>query len=210
MRPPVTTPQAANPGLTEGAPGIGDPYFPDAGSSGYDVVRYQIFVNWDVRTQSMRSTTTFSARATQELQSLYFDLALHTDRGQRERPAGRASSSRASQDVLVTPASPIRAGTDFQVVRGLFRQARRPQAGQRQRLVDDERRVDRGGRAREPAWWFPANDHPSDPALMDVSVRVPAGMEAISVGRLESSGHRATSRTSTPGTGSPGSRWPPS
>ncbi len=54
MRPPITTPQAATPGLTEGAPGIGDPYFPDAGSGGYDVVRYQIFVNWDVSTQSMR------------------------------------------------------------------------------------------------------------------------------------------------------------
>ena len=42
------------------------------------------------------------------------------------------------------------------------------------------------GEPESSAWWFPANDHPSDPALMDVSVRVPAGMEAISVGRLES------------------------
>ena len=42
------------------------------------------------------------------------------------------------------------------------------------------------GEPESSAWWFPANDHPSDPALMDVSVRVPAGMEAIRVGRLES------------------------
>ena len=42
------------------------------------------------------------------------------------------------------------------------------------------------GEPESSAWWYPANDHPSDPALMDVSIRVPAGMEAISVGRLES------------------------
>lgn len=33
---------------------------------------------------------------------------------------------------------------------------------------------------------FLANDHPSDPALLDVSVRVPRGFQAISVGRLVS------------------------
>ena len=42
------------------------------------------------------------------------------------------------------------------------------------------------GEPESAAWWYPSNDHPSDPALMDVSIRVPAGMEAISVGRLES------------------------
>jgi aminopeptidase N len=44
----------------------------------------------------------------------------------------------------------------------------------------------RPGEPESSAWWFPSNDHPSDPALMDVSARVPAGMEEISVGRLES------------------------
>ena len=42
------------------------------------------------------------------------------------------------------------------------------------------------GEPEASAWWYPANDHPSDPALLDVSIRVPRGYQAISVGRLVS------------------------
>ena len=42
------------------------------------------------------------------------------------------------------------------------------------------------GEPESAAWWFPSNDHPSDVALMDISIRVPAGLQAISIGRLES------------------------
>ena len=52
------------------------------------------------------------------------------------------------------------------------------------RTGDDEWTV--AGEPESSAWWYPANDHPSDPALLDVSVRVPKGYQAISVGRLAS------------------------
>jgi hypothetical protein len=32
-----------------GGPSVGDPYFPDAGSSGYDVIKYDIAINWDAK-----------------------------------------------------------------------------------------------------------------------------------------------------------------
>ena len=31
----------------QGEPGLGDPYYPEAGNSGYDVAKYQISVSWD-------------------------------------------------------------------------------------------------------------------------------------------------------------------
>jgi hypothetical protein len=60
----VTTPPPLDPNATDGEPGLGDPYFPQAGNSGYDVIKYQIMINWDPRTQTITGTTTISARAT--------------------------------------------------------------------------------------------------------------------------------------------------
>ena len=52
------------------------------------------------------------------------------------------------------------------------------------RSGDDEWTV--AGEPESSAWWYPANDHPSDPARLDVSVRVPKEYQAISIGRLAS------------------------
>ncbi len=65
---------------TAGGPGVGDPYFPDAGSSGYDVIKYDIAIDWDAKSESMRSTAKITARAGQPLSSFYLDLALQTDK----------------------------------------------------------------------------------------------------------------------------------
>jgi hypothetical protein len=80
----VTTPPPLDPNATDGEPGLGDPYFPQAGNSGYDVIKYQIMINWDPRTQTITGTTTISARATQHLNSFYFDLALAHRQSQRQ------------------------------------------------------------------------------------------------------------------------------
>ena len=45
------------------------------------------------------------------------------------------------------------------------------------------------------AWWFPANDHPSDKATFDIRLSVPAGYEGVSNGALV--GHRTRHRVAT-------------
>jgi aminopeptidase N len=181
----VTTPPPLDPNATDGEPGLGDPYFPQAGNSGYDVIKYQIMINWDPRTQTITGTTTISARATQHLNSFYFDLALHTDKVS-VNGAPAASIARGFSDVYIKPAQPIAANSTFQVVVGYSGRPAEVRQGDEQpwRAGDGEWII--AGEPESSAWWYPANDHPSDPALMDVSIRVPAGMEAISVGRLES------------------------
>jgi aminopeptidase N len=181
----VTTPPQADPNATDGQPGLGDPYYPQAGNSGYDVAKYQIMINWNPGTQTIRGTTTISARATQQLNSFYFDLALHTD-SVTVNGVPAESIARGFSDVYVKPAQPIAADGTFQVVIGYSGKPGdiRQQDEHPWWSSDGEWTV--AGEPESSAWWYPANDHPSDPALMDVSIRVPAGMEAISVGRLES------------------------
>ena len=169
---------------TGGEPGLGDPYFPRAGNSGYDVDRYAIELDLGAGNGSLTGTTTFVARATTDLAWFWFDLALDVASVSVDgAPAvvGRDGLS----DVRVQPAEPVRAGQEFTV--------RVDYAGTPAEVGGDDAPVYREGEEwsvlGEPeasAWWFPANDHPSDPALVDVSVRVPAGVEAVSVGRLES------------------------
>jgi aminopeptidase N len=172
------------PNATNGERGLGDPYYPEAGNGGYDVAKYQISVSWDPASGTLTGTTTISARATQSLESFYFDLALPATRVTvNGQPA--AFQRRGFADVEVTPTAAVAGGSEFALVvdyRG------RPDdiEGDAKPWYTTNAEVSALGQPESSAWWFPANDHPSDPALMDVSVRVPAGLEALSVGRLES------------------------
>lgn len=181
----ASRPVAATDPSVAGQPGVGDPYFPDYGSSGYDALRYAIAVDWDPGSATLRGTTSVTARATQRLESFYLDLALKVERVVVDgQPAAYERSGFA--DLRVTPTQPIAADAMF-VVEVTY-------AGEPGELRRDETTAwyARDGEwtvAGEPesaAWWFPANDHPSDPALMEVSIRVPDGLEAVSVGRLAS------------------------
>jgi len=181
----ATTPAPLDPNAPGGAPGLGDPYYPQAGNSGYDVTKYQIVVSWDPGTQTLTGTTTISARATQQLNSFYFDLVLHTNKvSVNGVPA--ESIARGFSDVYVKPAQPIAAGSTFQVLVNYSGKPGDIRQGDVHPWSTGDGEWIVAGEPESSAWWYPANDHPSDPALMDVSIRVPAGMEAISVGRLES------------------------
>ena len=172
-------------GAGQGSAGLGDPYYPNSGNGGYDVAKYQIAVNWDPSAQTLRGTTVISARSTQQLESFFVDLALPVDKvlvnGQ---PAETAKQGFA--DVEITPAAAIQTGNDFTVTVDYGGKPGDIRQGAVQPWLTTNQEWTAAGEPESSAWWFPANDHPSDPALMDVSVRVPAGMEAISVGRLES------------------------
>jgi len=180
-----TTPPPPNPNATDGEAGLGDPYYPQAGNSGYDVTKYQIMINWDPATQSITGTTTISAQATQQLNSFYVDLALHTDKV-TVNGVPAESAARGFSDVYIKPAQPIASGSTFQVVVNYSGKPGEIKQGDIQPWLATDGEWIVAGEPESSAWWYPANDHPSDPALMDVSIRVPAGMKAISVGRLES------------------------
>jgi len=63
--------QAGPPGQasTPGAPGVGDPYFPEEGNGGYDVRNYDLSLGYDPATDHLDGLALIKARATQTLGS---------------------------------------------------------------------------------------------------------------------------------------------
>lgn len=176
----------AQPGSTDpratGA-GAGDPYFPDYGSSGYDALSYTIKIAFDPKTATITGTTTISARATRDLTSFSYDLVLATT---AVTVGGRPAQfeQQGLLDVQVTPAAPITAGSTFEATIDYAGNPAEIAAPRGHPWSVTKQEWTAAGEPESAAWWFPSDDHPSDPALMDVSVTVPEGMEAISVGRL--------------------------
>lgn len=168
-----------------GAPGIGDPYYPEYGNGGYDVSHYGIDVGFDPDTELLTGTTTIDATATQDLSRFNLDFVLHA---QRVTVNGRPAHSRASDphELTVRPAQPIARGQHMTVV---VEYAGVPSKVPVDGISPWVTTADGAVAVGEPeisAWWFPGNDHPRDKATYAVKVTVPGGLEAIGNGRLAS------------------------
>lgn len=180
---PAPVPGGSGAPVGPGTDGVGDPYFPDYGAGGYDAQRYAVDVSWNPADARLTGRTVVTARATQPLTGFSLDLALAVS---AVRVDGRPATFRTDgfQDLRITPASTIPAGATFRVeVEYGGRPATISRDGIRPfSITGDEVLV--AGEPESSAWWFPANDHPSDPALMDVTARVPTGWQAVSTGAL--------------------------
>src|SRR5689334_22063571 len=88
---------------TPGAPGAGDPYFPDMGNGGYDVSGYDIALKYDPATKAIEATTKINATATQNLSSFDLDfLGLTVDEVKvGSNPA--AHTRTGAQELVITP-----------------------------------------------------------------------------------------------------------
>lgn len=179
---PESAPTRPAPPAVPGAPGIGDPYFPNAGNGGYDVRRYDIDLHYHPPSDRLTGRTTITATVTRNLSRFNLDLALPATAVQVD--GARAAHTQSDGELVVTPDRPLRSG-DTTTVRvdysGVPSQTR----------LDGETpwvRTDTGavavGQPEIAAWWFPANDHPVDKAAVAVTVTVPRGVEALANGRL--------------------------
>ena len=166
-----------------GADGMGDPYFPLDGNGGIDVVKYEIHDDYRFRDGRLRGWTRLTVRATQDLSSFNLDLLLPT---RRVRVDGDFAAYTRPNDheLRIEPTIPIADGDTFHV---RVNYAGHPRGvswkGERNWLADSHEVVT----MNEPhmaAWWFPANDHPRDKALVDIHITVPKGKRVISNGHL--------------------------
>ncbi|MBM9508780.1 M1 family metallopeptidase [Actinacidiphila acididurans] len=166
-----------------GAPGIGDPYYPTYGNGGYDVAHYDLGLNYQPATDTLKGTAVITATATQGLTSFDLDFALTVSKVTVDgRPAHFATSG--EQELVVTPARALPRGHRFTVT---VTYSGVPSTVQRYGFTSWQHTPDGGVAANEPEsawWWFPSNDHPLDKATYDVTVQVPSGDQAISNGLL--------------------------
>ncbi|MGW1290331.1 M1 family peptidase, partial [Streptomyces sp. NPDC002586] len=167
-----------------GAPGIGDPYYPDYGNGGYDVSHYDLRLQYQPKTDELQGTATILAKTTQDLSSFDLDFLLDVSEV-RVNGAKAAFTTSGQHELVITPKTPLAKDTPISVV---VRYSGVPSTKSAYGFNTWHRTPDGAVAADEPEaawWWFPSNDHPSDKATYDVSVAVPDGTQAISNGTLQ-------------------------
>jgi aminopeptidase N len=184
-----------------GAAGVGDDYYPLYGNGGYDVAHYLLKVSYDPATDRLAGVATISARATECLSRFNLDFQGMTVRSVAVNGERARWSRSADHELTVTPERNLKKGRRFTTV---VRYDGIPRT-QIDLSVPEEPlpygfiHTDDGAVVvSEPegsANWFPLNDHPTDKAAFTFVVTVPAGLEAISNGRLV--GRRTHGRSTT-------------
>jgi len=169
-----------------GALGLGDPVFPLDGNGGYDARHYLLKLSYVPSTKQMNAVATIEAKAEQGLTRFNFDFAglkisKITVNGQS------AAFSRKGAELTVVPKKALAKGETFTTA---ITYSGRPAP-----LKDAANlgtygfipTADGAFVTSEPNGsksWFPANDHPSDKALFDFVVTVPAGTTVLANGEM--------------------------
>lgn len=168
----------------DGASGIGDPYWPLDGNGGIDVASYRIHNRYVLGTGRLSGRTTLRLTATQNLRSFSLDFLLPVRKVVVDGERARHAKSGNGHELRITPKRPLALGTRHKVVVTYAgRPGRYRYAGERNWLANRHEVVAMNEPHMSP-WWFPANDHPSDKARMDISVAVPRGNQVIANGHL--------------------------
>jgi len=167
------------------AGGIGDPYFPDYGNTGYDVGHYDLRLDYAPDTDRLAGTATLVATATEDLDSFTLDFLLDVD-SVRVNGKKAGFSAAGEHKVEVVPAAPVAEGERLTVV---VKYADVPSSVKwGDGSVTGWSRTPDGaialGQPEAAWWWFPGNDHPLDKATFDVRISVPEGYRAVSNGVL--------------------------
>jgi aminopeptidase N len=198
---------------TAGSSGIGDPYFPLLGNSGYDVQHYTLDLTLDVAHRSIAAArTTNEAVASRDRCAVNHDISgLAIDAVAVDgRPAG---FTQVDGELTIAPARPLVAGAPFvteiayhgaplgqeaPTVGGLLLEILRSLTGlgaEQKGGASIGGRVDAGwwtGReeifvAGEPSGaetWFPVNGHPADKATYTLRLTVPKPYAVVANGTL--------------------------
>jgi aminopeptidase N len=165
-----------------GPAGIGDPYYPSLGNSGYDAQHYTLDLAVDVRSNVISGTATMEARATQDLAQLSLDFVGFRI-GTVTVDGTATSYRRVARKLIIVPARSIAAGRAFTVIvayRGTptLIQTASGDGG----WYDDGRQVYVLGEPDGAEGWFPVNDHPLDKATLTFRLTVPAEDTAVANG----------------------------
>ncbi|WP_395104364.1 M1 family metallopeptidase [Actinomadura sp. SCN-SB] len=109
-------PAGATTKYTPGAPGAGDPYFPDMGNGGYDVAHYDIALKYDPVGKGIQAVTDIRARATQNLSRFNLDFLGPLRISSLRVNGAKASFKRTgAQELVITPRKGLRKNSKFTV-----------------------------------------------------------------------------------------------
>ncbi len=184
--------------FTPGAPGAGDPYFPDMGNGGYDAEHYSLALTFTPGTGAIDAHARILARATQNLSRFDLDFLGPLKIGKLSvdgRPA--AYTRTGAQELVITPPRGLRKGSEFTVNVAY--------SGVPQMINDKALGVsgwiathDGAVALSQPfgsATWYPVNDTTRDKATYDFAVTVPTGLQVLANGEPAGTSAHGTDTT---------------
>jgi len=165
---------------------VADPIYPQHGNAGLDVLHYGLKLNWAPATTTLTGTATIQVRPVQDATTITLDFKPYTLDGVT---VDDVTADAAVQDEKLVVQHPVTADQPVTLVVAYHgKPATTPFPTHRGDAEPLGLTItkDKGlWTMQEPYGaytWYPANDQPSDKALYDVSVTVPAGYSAISAG----------------------------
>ncbi|SIS10367.1 M1 family metallopeptidase [Microbacterium sp. RURRCA19A] len=174
-----------------------DPYAPQSGDAGYDVVSYDLTLDYRVRTNRLQGTAVIAAVAAEDLTSVVLDLV--GLRATRVRVGGApARFSAAAGKLRVAGPRPLAPGEPFEV-EVAYAGAPGPRRS-RWGAVGWEELTDGALVAGQPIGaptWFPCNDRPDDRARMTLRITVDDGYTVAATGVAGAVSRRGGRVTST-------------
>ena len=198
-------PTPTAPPISQGVPSLGDPYAPELGNTGYDVLRYDMALAIEPSDRFLKNDITITAVAT--LPNLG-QLSLDFVGFEIERVAINGAPVPFSRDgpkLWITPTTPLTLGEQFDITisyQGTPTLEPSPYVvflnGLGMRFAEDET-VYVLSEPDGARYWFPNNDHPRDKATYQMAITVPAGKTAVSNGLLLVDGQAAELPSGAPG-----------
>jgi aminopeptidase N len=186
---PGVLPAPGEPDGIVGDEGAGDPYYPDAGNSGYDAQGYSVVLTYDPDSGELEATTTITATVTadQRLGRFSFDLQPSLEVSAVTVDGDAAGAIQHDEKLQITPTTGINPGRLMTVVVTY--------AGKPGLIGGGTANVGDGGwyslasggsvAIGEPfgaSTWYPVNETPRDRATFAVEATVPDGWKVISNG----------------------------
>jgi aminopeptidase N len=166
--------------------GIGDPYVPTAGGWGYDVGSYAVDVRFDPASGRLEGRTTVTLTPRMDLATIHLDLAL-TATSVVSNGVSLSFSQTGTDLAISAPTPPLGSFREGSAVSLVISYEGRPidvrLGGEGAVYVREDETLIAGEPDSAPVW-FPANEHPSDPATYTFTVSVPEGYQAICAGAL--------------------------
>ncbi|MFV2174287.1 M1 family metallopeptidase [Actinomadura sp. LOL_016] len=183
----TAAPAGAGTRFAPGAPGAGDPYFPDMGNGGYDVRHYDVRLEYDPGTKGIEAVTRIRARATQNLSRFNLDFLGPLKVSSLEVDGRDASFERTgAQELEITPDRGLRRGRSFTVTvayAGVPQTVDDPALGTSGWIPTTDGAV----MVNQPfgaATVYPVNDHPTDKASYTFTLTAPEDLTTLSNGDL--------------------------
>lgn len=163
--------------------GVGDRIYPYLGNPGYDVRAYDLSFDYSGRnTEPLRARTVIEADVTAPSGLPRFNLDFTAGRVSSVRVNGRPAHHRTmKEDLVVTPADPVRSGGRMRVVVRHTSPTDEAGRGGWLRTRDGLAMANQADAAHRV---FPGNDHPSDKAAFTFRVTAPSALSVTAGGKL--------------------------